>query len=125
MLTEALVKAELTMDGLDHSPDTPFPKGKRWWAAGGRIGRRLGFRALIMGLLGLNGFWLWAARSLPELTTIARWIDNGRTSDAEQALSAFLRQTPHHGDARMMLARVLATRGKLAECASQLHEVPF
>jgi len=125
MSSEAFIKPELTMDGLDHSPGAPFPKGRQWWAVGALIGRRLGFWALIMGLLGLNGFWLWEARSLPELKTISRWIDNSRTSDAERALSALLRQTPHHGDARMMLARVLATQGKLIDCASQLREVPF
>src|SRR5262249_51784224 len=65
------------------------------------------------------------ARSPLDLKTIARLIDSGQTSDAERALGAFLRQTPHHGDARMMLARVLAAQGKLIDCASQLHEVPF
>jgi tetratricopeptide (TPR) repeat protein len=125
MSTEAITKAELTRDGVDHSLGSPVSKGKQWWAVAGRIGRYLGFWALILGLLGLNGFWLWEARSLTDLKTIARWIDDGRTSDAERALSAFLRQTPHHGDARTILARVLAIQGKLADCASQLQQVPF
>jgi tetratricopeptide (TPR) repeat protein len=52
-------------------------------------------------------------------------MDHGEYSQAELALREYLRRSPNDGEARMMLARVFATRGQLLNCARQLHQVPY
>jgi tetratricopeptide (TPR) repeat protein len=74
---------------------------------------------------GFNGWSYWRdARPLPDRKTIDDWMRRGHYVDAERALREHLRRSPHDGEARMTLARALAGRGDVLDCARQLHEVP-
>jgi tetratricopeptide (TPR) repeat protein len=86
---------------------------------------RLGFWGLVLGLVALNLWLAWEARPLPDLPAISRLMDKELYSEAERALRAHVRRSPHHGEARMMLARVLTAQNDLAGAADQLHQVPF
>ncbi len=77
-----------------------------------------------MTLIGLNVWWTWDNRPLESLSTISGWIDQNRLIDAEREARRWLRQSPHHGQARILLSRVLAARGDFLNSAKQLHEVP-
>src|SRR5262249_12398969 len=64
-------------------------------------------------------------RPVSALATVTRWVNQGRTAEAEGALGEWLRRSPHDGEALAMLARVQASRGDLLGCARTLHKVPF
>jgi tetratricopeptide (TPR) repeat protein len=73
-----------------------------------------------------NAWWHWRdARVLPDNQTLSEWISRGHYADAEPALKERVRRSPHDGEARIMLARVLANRSDVLGCARQLHEVPY
>ena len=86
---------------------------------------RWAFWPLLLALVALNAWWYREARPLTELRTVSGWIESGRTAEAERALRDWVKHSPNHGDARLMLARVLAARNDLAGCAEQLRAVPF
>ena len=81
--------------------------------------------AATLALAGLNARWLWEARTLPDLRAINAMIAANDLAGAESALWSTLRRSPHDGDARTALARVLAARGDTRGCAEQLDRVPF
>jgi tetratricopeptide (TPR) repeat protein len=93
-------------------------------AGGYRWAGRSAIWIVILAVSGLNAWWAWDARSLESLQSLARWVDQKRLNDAERELRRWLRQSPHHGEARMLLARVLAARGDLLGSATELHRVP-
>jgi tetratricopeptide (TPR) repeat protein len=75
--------------------------------------------------LGLG--WWWYGRetqSVPSLATIAGWMTRQRYAEAELALREYLRRSPDDGEARTMLARLLAARGDARGCARELRRVP-
>ena len=77
-------------------------------------------------LSGFNVWWYWRDNvALPNLRTVSEWIRREQYTRAEPVLREHLRRSSHDGEARMMLARVLAGHGDLLGCARQLHEVPF
>ncbi len=91
--------------------------GARWVALGGWL--------LAVGLLAWGGWRLVRDFSpLPGLAQIERLIQKQHLSEAETALRSILDRSPDHGDARMMLARLLARRGDLRACAEELHRIP-
>ena len=107
------------------SPDhvsSPAPRrirgAGRSWIGG------LTFWTLTLALVGLNVWWAWDKRPLESLSTISGWIDQNRLNDAEREARRWLRQSPHHGQARILLSRVLAAKGDFLNSATQLHEVP-
>ena len=79
-------------------------------------GRRTGSLAwnliglcVIASLSGFNAWWYWRdTRPLPDLNTISAWMQREQYAQAEPVLHEHLRRSPHDGEARMMLARVLA-----------------
>ena len=85
----------------------------------------LGFAAVVLGLVGLNGWWLvretWP---LADLKAVAAWVGQGRYGEAEEALREHLRRSPHHGEARMLRARLRILRGDRLGGAAELHRVP-
>ncbi len=95
---------------------------------GGR-GRRvlgLGRWTLLLGLVGLNAWWFWCeVRPVLGLDTISKWINEHRDDDAERALRQRLARSPHDGEARIMLAKLLGQRGAMLTSARELHQVPF
>jgi len=81
---------------------------------------------LLVGLSAFNAWWYWRdTRPLPDVNTISDWMGREQYALAETALREHLRRSPHDGEKRMMLARVLAARGDALGCARQLHEVPY
>jgi tetratricopeptide (TPR) repeat protein len=78
-----------------------------------------------LGLLGLNLWWTWEGRAVPDLTAIARGLATRDSEQAEHALKEFVRRLPFRGDARILLARHLAGRNDRWGCAEQLRAVPF
>jgi tetratricopeptide (TPR) repeat protein len=73
-----------------------------------------------------NAWWYWRdARKLPEMNILSEWVRRERYDQVEPVLREKLRRSPHDGEARMMLARVVAGRGDLAGCARELAAVPF
>jgi tetratricopeptide (TPR) repeat protein len=81
---------------------------------------------LVAGLAGLNAWWYWRdTRPVPRLATIAGWMRQERYAEAEPALRNYLSRSPDDGEARTMLARVLAARGDSRACARELHRVPY
>ncbi|CAN5893750.1 hypothetical protein BH23PLA1_BH23PLA1_09570 [soil metagenome] len=85
----------------------------------------IGFGILLTALVGLNAWLAWESRPLSDRPTIARAIRLDQLDTAEAALRARLRRSPHEGESRFLLARVLARRHDLLGCAEQLHHVPF
>ena len=85
---------------------------------------RWGLRALTLGLLGQNAWWLWGDWATPDRKAIDKLIARGRLDDAECALRQRLRWCLSDGEARMTLARLLVKRGDNLGGARQLHEVP-
>ena len=80
---------------------------------------------VIASLIGFNAWWYWReTRPLPDLRTVSDWMQREQYARAEPVLREHLRRSPHDGEARTMLARVLAGRGDSLGCARQLHEVP-
>jgi len=81
---------------------------------------------LLACLSAFNAWWYWRdIRPLPDRKTISDWISREQYRQAESALRETVRRSPHDGEARMMLARALAVRGDLLNCARQLHDVPY
>jgi thioredoxin-like negative regulator of GroEL len=73
--------------------------------------------------LGLAWYWR-ETRELPSLATVAGWMVLERYAEAEPALREHLRRRPDDGEARTMLARLLAARGDSLGCARELRSVP-
>lgn len=61
---------------------------------------------------------------VPDLATILRLETQRRDAEAERAARAFLERSPRQGEARMILARLLARRGDRLGAARELHRVP-
>jgi tetratricopeptide (TPR) repeat protein len=81
--------------------------------------------ALAAGVIAFNAWWYWRdTRAVPGLATVARWMARQRYAEAEPALREHLRRSPDDGEARTMLARLLAARGDLRGCAAELRRVP-
>ena len=81
---------------------------------------------MIASLSAVNAWWYWRdTRPLPDVNTISDWMRREQYTRAETALRELLQRSPHDGETRMMLARVLAARGDTLGCARQLHEVPY
>jgi predicted Zn-dependent protease len=102
----------------------PMPvRGRR------KVLRRLGMLvafAAFLSLVGFNAWWYWRdTRPMANLRTIQAWIAGQEYPRAEAELKELLRRAPHDGEARTMLARVLAARGDTAGCARELHRVPY
>lgn len=97
-----------------------------------RTKRRPG-RWLLFGLFWLaivamgvwNGRYLWLHRPLPDLKTVNRLVARHQDKEAEAILRARLRQSPHEAQSRLLLARLLASRGLTAQAAEQLRAVPY
>jgi predicted Zn-dependent protease len=104
--------------------DAPLPSAasrgarrRRWW--------RLGRWTLLLSLIGLNAWWWWRDdRPVAEPDAIARLIKQHQEPRAEQALRHRLSRSPHDGEARIMLAQLLARRHDMLACARELHRVP-
>ncbi len=62
---------------------------------------------------------------LPELATISLWMRDRQYYRAEAALRGHLLRSPHNGEATIMLATVLASRGDELGAARVLDTVPF
>ena len=91
----------------------------------GRMLRGMGW-ALALTLLALNSWWFWRDfRPVADLKTVARWIKQGNTNEAEWTLREQIRRSPHDGEALMLLARILAQRNDNLNCARTLHKIPF
>jgi tetratricopeptide (TPR) repeat protein len=75
--------------------------------------------------VGLNTWWAWDGRAAPDLQVIASWVATRQPEKAVRALRAFVRRSPFRGDARILLARLLAAQNDRRGCAEQLHSVPF
>ena len=75
--------------------------------------------------LGLGWWYRREIRAVPSVTTIAGWMARQRYAEAEPALGEHLRRSPDDGEARIMLARLLAARGDARGCARELRRVPF
>ncbi len=102
------------------APPGPVPLSR----SSGRVGRWL-FGLTCLALVAGNLWWL--ARDLwpvPELAEINRLMGRGKAADAESALRARLARHPLDGEARILLARLLAKRGAAGECADELRRVP-
>jgi thioredoxin-like negative regulator of GroEL len=110
--------SEVSPDRVSSSAPRRSRGAGRGWIAG------LSFWILTLALIGLNGWWTWDNRPLESLSTISGWIDQNRLADAESETRRWLRQSPHHGQARILLSRVLAARGDFLGSAEQLHAVP-
>jgi tetratricopeptide (TPR) repeat protein len=82
--------------------------------------------AVAAGAVGsLLGWYCRETRDVPSLATIAEWMAHQRYALAEPALREHLRRSPDDGEARTMLARLLAARGDSRGCAGELQRVPF
>ncbi len=112
--------------GKPHAPDRPGG------ATFDLASRRLAVPTWVLLATGLilvataSGAW-WYSRAMrpgADLQTIETWIRSERYGSAQQELIKYLQRTPSDGEARMMLARVLAAGGDLAGCARELHQVP-
>jgi tetratricopeptide (TPR) repeat protein len=110
--------SEVSPDHVSSSAPRRFRGAGSAWIGG------LSFWTVTLALIGLNVWWTWDKRPLESLSTISGWIDQNRLTDAESETRRWLRQTSHHGQARILLSRVLAARGDFLNSAKQLHEVP-
>ena len=80
---------------------------------------------LILGGIAFKNWKNWLdIRPVADLRSIEIWIRNQQYASAREELLKHLRRAPHHGAARIMLARVLAATGDLAGCTRELHQVP-
>jgi tetratricopeptide (TPR) repeat protein len=108
------------------APDTAVPVTAVHGRQKGTRARALAGTCLLVGLTAFNAWWYWReTRPLPDVNSISDWMRREQYTRSETALREQLRRSPHDGEARMMLARVLALRGNLLGCARELHEVPF
>jgi tetratricopeptide (TPR) repeat protein len=115
----------------DEAPIEVLPAGQIGLAGAGRgawrrRALRLGRWILLLVLIGLNAWWFWRdARPLVGLDVISQWMEQHREGEAEQALRRRLTHSPHDGEARALLAKLLAKRQDMLACARELHQVPF
>lgn len=108
-----------------HPPADPVRAARASRPRSGRAGRWL-FRLFVLGVLVANGWWyVRNTRPLPDLREIQSWVARGDYERSDPALREHLRRSPHHDEARMLLARSLAAREDFLACAEELHEVPF
>ena len=81
---------------------------------------------VITSLAGYNAWSYWRdTRPLPALKTVSDWVRHEDYAQAEPILRELSLRSPYNGEVRMVLARALAGRGDLLDCARQLREVPF
>jgi tetratricopeptide (TPR) repeat protein len=108
------------------APTTTAPiKARRVLRPGSRALLLIG-TCLVAGLCAFNAWWYWRdSRPLADINMIEGWIRRAEYARAEIALREHLRRSPDDGEARMILARVLAARGDTLGCARQLHDVPY
>jgi tetratricopeptide (TPR) repeat protein len=88
--------------------------------------RRGAFWVVCLGLVAFNAWWL--ARDfwpIPDISAIRGMMARGDVGGAERALRAYLGRSPRHGEARMLLAQILARRGDSLGCAEELGRIPF
>jgi thioredoxin-like negative regulator of GroEL len=81
---------------------------------------------LIAGLVGFNIWWYRRdTRPVAAPATIEAMIGRKQYVQAEAALRERLRVSPHDGEARTALGRVLAARRDYLACARELDQLPF
>jgi tetratricopeptide (TPR) repeat protein len=101
-------------------------RAQRASRGGGSIALKVAGVTLLAGISAWNVWWYQReSRPVPDMPMISKWIASEQYQRAESALREQLRRSPHDGDARITLGRVLAARGDLAGCARELHEVPY
>ena len=84
------------------------------------------FAGLILSLVGLNAWWYWRdTRPIDDLRAIEKMIARQQYVQAEAALRERLRRSPHDGEARTTLGRVLAAKGDYLGCARELNKLPY
>ncbi|HEV3168423.1 MAG TPA: tetratricopeptide repeat protein [Isosphaeraceae bacterium] len=104
---------------VGRAPARPVGPRLRVWAL------RVVFWGAVVSLIGLNAWWAWEARPLPDRKAIEGLIAQNQYEEAGRQLRAQLRQSPHNGEARTMLSRVLTAQNDLRGSAGQLHQVPY
>jgi tetratricopeptide (TPR) repeat protein len=111
---------ETSMAGIGASPTQRRPE--RWRPSLWRLVRW----TLLAGLLGLNAWWYWRdIQPKVGLDTISRLIEQHHDREAEESVRGYLARSPHDGEARIMLAKLLAQRNDVLGSAQELHKVPF
>lgn len=123
------------------SPPAPIARPRRRLALVGR-GLRRAYWPAVLGLIGLNAWWLWDARPMPPLRYVEGWIGVPREPagrsvpwwdvtdvphDNRGALAVLwraVRKSPNDGDARVLLGRALGAAKQYRPCAEQLRLVP-
>lgn len=89
-----------------------------------RIARAV-FWAACLALIAFNAWWLARdLRPVRTLPSIRGLIARAQLDQAEAELRPYLERHPRHGEARMLLAQILAQRGESLGCAEQLGRVP-
>ncbi len=129
MITESDVVAPC--EGPDvpaeaESPGEPTPRIRP--ASRNRLStvKKLLAVGLIAGLVGFNVWWYWRdTRPVADLRTIEEMIGRQQYVQAEAALRERLRLSPHDGETRTTLGRVLAAHGDLLACARELDQLPY
>jgi thioredoxin-like negative regulator of GroEL len=122
MITDA--HPDAAPPGLVESVDRSGVKAARV-ARSRRAWLTLAVWLLGVGLIGFNCWWYWRdTRAVADVGTIDSWMGREDYARAEPALRERLRRSPHDGNLRTMLAKVLAARGDLAGCAVELRRVP-
>jgi tetratricopeptide (TPR) repeat protein len=77
-------------------------------------------------LLVANLWRLWSdLRPVPELRVAQGLIDGRKDREAETALREILDRSPDHGQARLMLAKLLGKRNDQLGCARELGRIPY
>jgi hypothetical protein len=117
MITDAHLDAptERTVDRPDRSSteSTSVRRGHSPWPT-------LVVVLLGAGLIGFNIWWYRRDnRPVAGLKTIGAWMAREQYARAEPALRERLRGAPHDGEARSLLAKVLAARSDVRGCALQ------
>ena len=97
----------------------------------------------VLGLIALNGWWVWDARPIPDLKYVDRWIAQERDLDARSAswwnfwhvpqnndsaisvLQRAIHDSPNDGHARMLLGRAFGAKKDYRNAAEQWRSVPF
>jgi tetratricopeptide (TPR) repeat protein len=106
--------------------DSPRPRGGRLPRRFGRPATNIAEIGVIAAIVAFNAWWYWRdTRPQVDPGTIDGWIARGEWARAEAAARERLRRSPHDGAMRMTLARILAGRGDLLDCARELAEVPY
>lgn len=83
------------------------------------------FWILILGLLGFDVWWIRRdSESLPSPAVVRGWISGRRVEEAKTVLRERLRRSPHDGEARMELARILGAEKDYLGCSQELADIP-